>query len=186
MTSNSVNSFSMSYGLNTIAAASSVTSASIMNGTLTTFPSTTTYLPAVYTTYGGSDVSKHFIGWDEQMKSLEKIGERIIKNSGNFPPYNVIKEDEDTFLIEFAVAGFSKDEIEISQEKNALIIEGFKDEDDDRVYVSKGIATRSFTRAFALAEYVEVKGATFKDGILTVKLVRVLPKEDQPKKIAIK
>lgn len=163
---------------------------SVGNSTLTTsgttYGLTTTSIPAIYTTYNGLNLSNQFIGWDKQMESLEKIGERIVKNSGNFPPYNVIKEDEDTFLIEFAVAGFSKKDIEVKQEKNALIIEGSIEEDEEKKYVHKGIATRSFTRAFALAEYVEVKSASFEDGILTVKLVREIPKEEQARQITIK
>lgn len=147
---------------------------------------TTSTVPAIYTTYGGSNISNQFIGWDKQMESLEKIGEKIVKNSGNFPPYNVVKEDDNTFLIEFAVAGFSKRDISVEQEKNALIITGSIEEDEDKKYVHKGIATRSFTRAFALAEYVEVRSATFEDGILTVKLVRDIPKEEQPRQIIIK
>jgi len=147
----------------------------------------TTYGGSKYvTTYGGSNISNHFIGWDDQIKNLEKIGEKIVKNSGNYPPYNVVKEDEDTFLIEFAVAGFSKKDISVEQEKNALIITGLIEEDEEKNYAHKGIATRSFTRAFALAEYVEVKSATFEDGILTVKLVRVLPEEEKPRQITIK
>lgn len=168
-------------GNNAFAMYTTTGTTNVMNGyTLTT----TT--PTVNTTYAGSNISNNFIGWDEQIKNLEKIGEKIVKNSGNFPPYNVIKEDEDTFLIEFAVAGFSKKDIEVKQEKNALIIEGSIQEDETKNYVHKGIATRSFTRAFALAEYVEVRSATFEDGILTVKLVRELPKEERPKIIDIK
>ena len=155
-------------------------------GTNSAYTLTTSTVPAIYTTYGGSNISNQFIGWDKQMESLEKIGEKIVKNSGNFPPYNVVKEDDNTFLIEFAVAGFSKRDISVEQEKNALIITGSIEEDEDKKYVHKGIATRSFTRAFALAEYVEVKSATFEDGILTVKLVRDLPKEEQPRQITIK
>ena len=93
---------------------------SVSNGTVgSTYGYSVTTNPHVQTTYNGSNISSQFIGWDEQMKSLEKIGERIVKSSGNFPPYNVIKEDEDTFLVEFAVAGFSKKDIEVKQEKNA-------------------------------------------------------------------
>jgi molecular chaperone IbpA len=137
-------------------------------------------------TYGGTDLSKAFIGWDEQIKDLEKIGERMLKNTGNFPPYNIIKENDNTYLVEFAVAGFSKKDVKVTQEKNALIIEGNIEEDDKIEYVHKGIATRSFTRTFALAEHVEITAATYADGILTVTLVRNIPKEDQPKKITIK
>lgn len=137
-------------------------------------------------TYGGTDLSKAWIGWDEQIKDLEKIGERMLKNTGNFPPYNVIKEDENTYLVEFAVAGFGKKDVKVTQEKNALIIEGNIEEDEEVEYVHKGIATRSFTRTFALAEHVDVTSATYADGILSVTLTRNLPKEEQPKKITIK
>jgi len=167
---------------NAFAMYSTVGQTSLTNTTNTTYSN-----PALYvTTYGGSNISNHFIGWDDQIKNLEKIGEKIVKNSGNYPPYNVVKEDEDTFLIEFAVAGFSKKDIIVEQEKNALIITGSIDEDKEKNYVHKGIATRSFTRAFALAEYVEVRSAEFEDGILTVKLVRDLPKEEKPRQITIK
>lgn len=157
------------------------------SGYLTTAGNTLTNTWAMPTvTFGGTDLSKGFIGWDEQIKDLEKIGERMLKNTGNFPPYNVIKEDDNTYLVEFAVAGFGKKDVKVTQEKNALIIEGNIEEDEEKDYVHKGIATRSFTRTFALAEHVEVTAANYADGILTVTLVRTVPKEEQPKKIAIK
>jgi len=159
---------------------------STLNAFGTSITTTATASPAVYTVYNGSNISSNFIGWDEQVKNLEKIGEKIVKNSGNYPPYNVVKEDEDTFLIEFAVAGFSKKDISVEQEKNALIITGSIKENGEKNYAHKGIGTRSFSRAFALAEYVEVRSATFEDGILTVKLVRELPKEERPRLIDIK
>ena len=142
--------------------------------------------PAVLTTFGGTDISKSVIGWDKQLDSLEKIGELVLKNSGTFPPYNVFQEDENTILIELAVAGFSKEDIKIKQQKNALTIEGSIEEDKDKVYTYKGIATRSFTKAFALGEYYEVDSAKFKDGILTIRLVREFPEEEKPRQIAIK
>lgn len=141
-------------------------------------------IPAI--NYGGTDISKSFIGWDSTIKEIEKLGARMVKNSGNFPPYNVIKVDEDTYLLEFAIAGFDKENVKVSQEKNALVIEGSMDEDEDVEYIQKGIATRSFTRVIALAEYVEVQGAEFKNGILSVTLERILPEEEQPKTIKIK
>lgn len=137
-------------------------------------------------TYSGTDISKAFVGWDSTFKEIEKLGERMIKNSGNFPPYNVIKVEDNTYLIEFAIAGFSKKDIKVSQEKNALILEGSIEDDEYKEYLHKGIATRSFTRTIALADYVEVRGAEYDNGILTIKLVRELPKEDQPRQITIK
>jgi molecular chaperone IbpA len=144
----------------------------------------TTTVPSI--TYGGTDLSKSFIGWDSTIKEIEKLGERMVKNSGNFPPYNVVKVNEDTYLIEFAVAGFTKKDIKVSQEKNALILEGSIEEDDAKEYLHKGIATRSFTRVIALAEYVDVESAEFENGILTVELIRNLPKEERPRQINIK
>jgi molecular chaperone IbpA len=164
---------------------------SISTNTTTAYPTSTglsgtwvNSFPVV--TYGGTDLSKNFIGWDEQLKDLEKIGERLLKNTSNFPPYNVIKEDDDTFVVEFALAGFSKNDVTVQQEKNALIIEGKIKEDEDKQYVHKGIATRSFSRAFALAEHVEVTGAEFSNGILQVTLERIVPEDEQPKSIKIK
>ena len=141
------------------------------------------YTPAI--NYGGTDISKSFIGWDTTFKDIEKLGERMVKNSGNFPPYNVIKVDEDTYLIEFAVAGFTKENIKVSQEKNALIIEGSMDEDEDIEYLHKGIGTRSFTKTLRIADTVEVKGAEFKDGILKIGLENIIPEHKKPKKIEI-
>lgn len=171
---------SLSISGNTLATNAVTYANSTLNGTY----GTTISLPTV--TYGGADLSKAFIGWDEQIKDLEKIGERMLKNTGNFPPYNVIKHDDNTYLVEFAVAGFSKKDVKVTQEKNALIIEGNIEEDEEVEYLHKGIATRSFTRTFALADHVEVEAASYADGILTVTLVRNLPKEEQPKKITIK
>ena len=174
------NTFSISYGTT---AANTVTANSGYYTGISSTPAIQTY-PTV--NYGGIDLSKSFIGWDEQIRDLEKIGEKMLKNTGNFPPYNVVKEDDDTFLIEFAVAGFSKKDITVSQEKNALLIEGKIEEDKEKKYVHKGIATRSFSRAFALAEYVEVDSAEFENGILIVKLIREVPKEERPRQISIK
>jgi molecular chaperone IbpA len=161
-------------------------------GTLTSFSGidgnytyTTNTIPAIH--YGGSTITGSTVGWEKQLEGLEKVGERIIKNNGNFPPFNQVKVDDNTYLLEFALAGFSKKDIKVTQEKNALTIEGSVEEEDEREYIgTKGIATRSFTRTFALAEYVEVDSAEMKDGILTVTLTRNLPKEEQPKKITIK
>lgn len=145
-------------------------------------------IPTVTTTYNGVDISKNYLGWEKQLENLELLGETILKNSGTFPPYNIIIEEDGTIIIELAVAGFTKSDIKIKQEKNALLIEGSIEEDEDnkKVYRYKGIATRAFTKAFALAEYVEVDSAKFKDGILTIKLVRNLPDEEKPRQIDIK
>jgi molecular chaperone IbpA len=87
--------------------------------------------------------------------------------------------------MEFAVAGFKKDEISITTEKNVLSIKAERPDADDKKYLHKGIAARKFTRSFSLPEYYEVDSAGFEDGILYVHLVRNIPEEKKPKSIKI-
>lgn len=121
------------------------------------------------------------IGFDRYFEDLERMSSHT---QTNYPPYNIVKEDDENFCIELAVAGFSKKDIEISREKNVLTIEGKVDE-DSKDFVHKGLASRAFKRSFNLADLVEVKGADMKDGILHVKLVKVIPEEDKPVVIKI-
>jgi molecular chaperone IbpA len=110
--------------------------------------------------------------------------ENAIKGNTTYPPHNVIKDGEDSYGIELAVAGFSRDQISIETQDGLLKITG-EAQTDEREYVYKGISTRSFTRQFTLAEYVEVTDATLKDGILHVSLKRNVPEEKQPRKVKI-
>jgi molecular chaperone IbpA len=102
-----------------------------------------------------------------------------------FPPYNVVKIDDDKLVMEFAVAGFKKGDISITTEKNVLTVKADKGT-DEKTYVHKGIAARKFTRAFTLPEYFEVTDAWFEDGILYIDLIRNIPEEKKPKTIDIK
>ena len=101
----------------------------------------------------------------------------------NYPPYNIVKEDDEHFCVELAV-GFTKKDIEITKEKNILTIEG-KVEEDSKDFVHKGLASRAFKRSFNLADLVEIDGAEMKDGILHVRLVKLIPEEDKPISIKI-
>ena len=101
----------------------------------------------------------------------------------SYPPYNIVKIDEDKIVMEFAVAGFKKDEISITTEKNVLSIKADKPEADEKTYLHKGIAARKFSRAFNLPEYFEVESAGFEDGILYIDLIRNIPEEKKPKTI---
>ena len=103
-----------------------------------------------------------------------------------YPPYNVVKIDDDKIVMEFAVAGFKKDDISITTEKNVLSIKADKPETDKKAYLHKGIAARKFTRVFTLPEYFEVESAGFEDGILYIDLIRNVPEDKKPKKITIK
>ena len=109
-----------------------------------------------------------------------------------YPPYNIIKYGDesitDEYVLEFAVAGFKKENIKIKTEKNVLSIAGELPErefQDGEGYLHKGIASRKFSRSFTLPEYVEVSGAEMEDGMLYIKLFKNIPEEKKPKEITI-
>lgn len=106
-----------------------------------------------------------------------------------YPPYNVIKFSDDDYVMEFAVAGFKKDNVSITTEKNVLTVKGEKEDPEfekNSGYVHKGIAGRKFSRSFTLPEYFEVVGAEMEDGMLLIKLERQIPEEKKPKSIRIR
>ena len=121
-----------------------------------------------------------FIGWDRHFQDLEKV----MHNSTNYPPYNLVEMGEDTYMIELALAGFKKEEISVEQEKNVLTIKGSSTEDTNK-YIHKGIGARDFTRTFSLSEYMIVAGVTMENGILRVLVIRNVPEEAKPKKFEI-
>jgi|TARA_A100001015_G_scaffold156580_1_gene173794 molecular chaperone IbpA len=103
-----------------------------------------------------------------------------------YPPYNIAKKDDDVYEVTLAVAGFKKDDIDISLEDGTLIIKGESNVLDESVeYLHKGIAERNFIRTFKLAEFVEVKEAKLEDGILRVSLFRNVPDALKPQSIKI-
>ena len=124
-----------------------------------------------------------FIGFNRELSRLNTAHKT---NSQSYPPYDLIKLDEDTYKISLAVAGFSKDDIDVSVDNGTLIIKGEIVEVTDAEIVHKGIAGRKFVRSFALGEYMEVTSAELKDGMLHVNVVRIVPEEKKPKVIKIK
>jgi molecular chaperone IbpA len=108
------------------------------------------------------------------------------QSQSSYPPYNITKTDDYFYTIELALAGFKEEDIDIELEDGVLTIEGNSgQQEDDREYVHKGIAARAFTRKFTLVDTIQVQGATFKDGILSVYLENVIPEEEKPKKVKI-
>jgi molecular chaperone IbpA len=103
----------------------------------------------------------------------------------NYPPYNIERTGEDAYLISMALAGFTPDEITITAEQNVLTVEGRKADKGERQYLYHGISARPFRRVFNLADYVQVKGASFENGLLQVELVREVPEAAKPRRIAI-
>jgi molecular chaperone IbpA len=119
------------------------------------------------------------VGFERLFDELQ----RTAPISNNYPPHNIVKIDEDNYLIEIAVAGFKKEDIDIQLKDSILTVKGKKD--DTRTYSHKGISSREFNRTFTLGEYVQVNGANLEDGILAIQLERVVPEEERPRVIEI-
>ena len=120
-----------------------------------------------------------FLGFEDAFKMLDHYASK-----SEYTPYNIERVSEDKYTLELAVAGFKKEDIDISIEKNTLKIEG-ESAKKDADYIHKGLASRRFTRAFHLNKYMEVDTAKMEDGILKVYLVRNVPDEEKPKHIKI-
>lgn len=113
-----------------------------------------------------------FLGFDH----LEQMLDRVQKNTDGYPPYNIEQTGDTRLRITLAVAGFSMDDLQITQEDNQLVIRGRqKDDGEGRIFLHRGIAARQFQRAFVLAEGIEVEGAWLDNGLLHVDLRRPLP-----------
>jgi HSP20 family molecular chaperone IbpA len=108
---------------------------------------------------------------------LERLLERTAKSAGDgYPPYNIEQTSEDSLRIALAVAGFSREELNVTVEDRQLVIRGKQSDGADRNFLHRGIAARQFQRAFVLAEGIEVTGAALENGLLTIELAR--PKAD--------
>ncbi|HEX8240684.1 MAG TPA: Hsp20 family protein [Allosphingosinicella sp.] len=103
----------------------------------------------------------------------------------NYPPFDLERISDDAYRITLAVAGFRPEEIDVTAQQNLLIVTGRKNGDDQGHYIHRGIATRAFERRFGLADYVQVRNAELKDGMLSIELVREIPEEMKPRKIEI-
>ncbi len=127
------------------------------------------------------------LGFERFFDDVEKLlASDVQKVTQSFPPHNIIKLDDSRYVVELAVAGFSKNEIDITVEDGTLTVKGEKEEKESNVqYLHKGIGTRSFTKTLTVADTIEVKGAEFKDGILRIGLENVIPEHKKPRKIEI-
>jgi len=120
-----------------------------------------------------------FLGFEDAFNMLDHYSSK-----SEYPPYNIERVSDDKYKLELAVAGFKKEDIDISIEKNTLKIAG-ESAKKDAEYIHKGLATRNFCRAFHLNKYMEVDKADMEDGILKINLVRNVPEEEKPKHIKI-
>ena len=126
-----------------------------------------------------------FIGFNKEMARLSNVHREALHES--YPPYDVTQHDEDQYIVTLAVAGFSKDDISVQVDNGTLVIKGERDIDEtSKNVVHKGIASRKFTRTFALGEYMEVSGASLENGLLNVFVERNVPEAKKPKTIKVK
>ena len=133
----------------------------------------------------GPMVLNQTLGFENFIRDVEAILNET-RPVNNFPPHNIVKLDENKYVVELAVAGFGKDEIDIQVQENTLTIKGEKKEGTpDLEYLHRGIGTRSFTKSITIADTIEVKGAEYKDGILRIGLENIIPEHKKPRKIEI-
>jgi molecular chaperone IbpA len=132
------------------------------------------------------NLDKFFVGFDEQFNRMAKLHDDITKNIPNYPPYNIKKTGENTYVIELAVAGFAKQDIEIEFADDKLIVKGNTKDDESSDFLFKGIAARNFTRTFVLDDQIEIKDAAIFNGMLKIALERIIPDHKKPKKIEVK
>lgn len=137
-------------------------------------------LPAAF-----KDFDKFFVGFDDTYNKLSKLHDDITKNIPNYPPYNIRKVEDNKYVIELAVAGFSTSDVEITFEDNKLIVSG-KTHDDADNFLFKGIANRAFTRTFALDDQIVIDNAEMVNGMLKIALDRIVPEHKKPRKIEVK
>ena len=139
-----------------------------------------------------SNLDKYFVGADKMIQTLSRAHETATKHIPGYPPYNIAKVDDNKYVIEMAVAGFGKNNLEIEVSNSTLTVKGGMTVDDmaeatvnPTQYLYKGIADRAFTRKFTLADTVEVKNAELVNGMLKLWLENIIPESKKPKKINI-
>src|SRR6187200_2949878 len=123
------------------------------------------------------------VGFDRVFDLIDQTAN--YQANDTYPPYNIERAGEDQYRISLALAGFSPDEVTITAEQNVLTVEGSKTQKPETEYLYQGISARPFRRVFNLADYVQVKGASFEDGLLKIELVREVPEAMKPRRIAI-
>jgi molecular chaperone IbpA len=134
-----------------------------------------------------SPLFRSTIGFDRLARLVDSAS-RFDTAAPTYPPYNIESTGEDAYRLTMAVAGFSRDEIDITVEKNSLVISGKAQKEDEETqgrYLHRGIARRAFERRFSLADHIKVTGARTDNGLLHVDLVREVPEEAKPRQIKI-
>lgn len=129
-------------------------------------------------------LSKFGVGFDSMFDEIMRISAQ--QGQQNYPPYNIIKVNDNRYTVEIAVAGFGEGDIDIEVRDNQLVVRGEKNSaGDEPEYLHRGISSRTFIRSFALGDHVEVRSAVQENGILSIDLEREVPEDAKPKAVAI-
>ena len=136
------------------------------------------------TAFDFSPLFRSTVGFDRIFDLLDNA--QRVSTIDNWPPYDIVKTGEDQYRVTLAVAGFGENELNVTQERNLLLVSGEKAASEDTQYLHRGIAGRSFQRRFELADHVRVAGANLANGLLTIDLKREIPEAMKPRRIDIK
>ena len=132
-----------------------------------------------------NQLTPYAVGFDRVFDQLQNYASHNATSSG-FPPYNIRKEGEFNYVIDMALAGFSKNDIEVEVADGLLTVRSVKENDEDDSNIYRGISYRKFNRKFTLADEIVVKDASLENGMLVISLERIVPEEKKPRKIKIK
>lgn len=135
------------------------------------------------TSYDYAPLFRSSVGFDRVFNLLENA--QRARAANDWPPYDIVKTDDDAYRITIAVAGFTEQDLDLSFQSNLLSVTGKKDARDAEGYLHRGIASRPFEHRFELADHVRVTGAELNNGLLSIELVREIPDAMKPRKIAI-
>jgi molecular chaperone IbpA len=132
-----------------------------------------------------NQLTPYAVGFDRVFDQLQNYAEHNATSTG-FPPYNIRKGGDYTFVIEMALAGFSKEDIEVEVEDGLLTVRSIKENDENDSNIYRGISYRKFNRKFTLADDIVVNDASLENGMLKIDLERIVPDEKKSRKITIK
>ena len=131
-------------------------------------------------TFDWETYTPYMLGFENDIKRLSRL-QALSTGGTNYPPYNIVTGSDNRTILEVALAGFSRRDIEVSTEQGVLTVSAYPEAEEEREYAHKGIASRSFSKSWQLGDDIEVKKVDYKDGLLTVVLEKFVPEEKQKK-----
>ena len=131
-------------------------------------------------TFDWDTYTPYMLGFDDEINRINRLAS-FASGGTNYPPYNIITGSDNRTILEVALAGFAKEDIEVATEQNILTIRSYPKEKEAVKYAHKGIASRSFSKSWQLGEDMEVKDVDYENGMLTVQLQKIVPEGKQKK-----